>query len=50
MINYSKSHAEAEATMQQLVELGGQAALVKADVSQQNEVIEMISKTIKGGL
>ena len=47
VINYSRSQAEAEATAQQVVELGGQAVLVKANVSQENEVIEMINKTME---
>lgn len=47
VINYSRSQAEAEATMQDVADLGGQAVLVKADVSQENEVIEMINKTME---
>jgi len=47
VINYSRSQAEAEATVQEVADLAGEAILVKADVSKENEVIEMVNKTVE---
>lgn len=47
VINYTRSQAEAEATMQEVANLGGQAILVKANVSKEDQVLEMVSKTVE---
>jgi len=46
VINYSKSRAEAEATMQDVSDMGGQAILVQANVAHENEVREMVEKSM----
>lgn len=46
-VNYTKSQAEAQATLQQITDMGGRAILVKADVSRENEVREMVAKTME---
>ncbi len=45
-VNYTKSQAEAQATLQQITEMGARAILVKADVSRDNEVREMVARTL----
>lgn len=46
-VNYTKSKAEAEATMKEITDMGVDAILVKADVSQESEVREMVAMTMK---
>jgi 3-oxoacyl-[acyl-carrier protein] reductase len=46
VINYSKSRKEAEKVAQTVIESDSRALLVKADVSNREEVIEMVEKTI----
>jgi len=43
VVNYSRSAAEAEATARELAELGAEAVAVKADVSRDAEVREMVA-------
>ena len=43
VVNYSRSGAEAEATAKELAELGAEAVAVKADVSREAEVAEMVA-------
>ena len=46
-VNYTKSKAEAEATMKEITDMGVDAILVKADVSNESEVREMVAMTMK---
>jgi 3-oxoacyl-[acyl-carrier protein] reductase len=46
-VNYTKSQAEAQATLQQITEMGARAILVQADVSRENEVREMVARTLE---
>lgn len=46
-VNYTKSRSEAEMTLQEIVGMGVKAILVKADVSRENEVREMVSQTME---
>jgi 3-oxoacyl-[acyl-carrier protein] reductase len=47
VVNYSRSKEGAEATVQQIEQEGGQAMAVRADVSQDSEVIEMMARTVE---
>ncbi len=52
VVNYSRSAAEARATVAEIVEQGGQAVAVQADVTDENQVKQVIEKTVRtyGGL
>ncbi|MGO4500938.1 SDR family NAD(P)-dependent oxidoreductase [Paenibacillus sp. 2RAB27] len=41
-VNYSRSKADAEETAQKIIQEGGRAIAIQADVSSNNEVIEMV--------
>ncbi|OAS16427.1 SDR family NAD(P)-dependent oxidoreductase [Paenibacillus oryzisoli] len=41
-VNYSRSKADAEETVQKIIEEGGRAIAIQADVSNNDEVIEMV--------
>lgn len=42
IVNYSRSRAEAEETVEQIIQEGGQAAAIQADVSRDQEVRAMV--------
>lgn len=46
-VNYTKSQVDAQATVQQITDMGARAVLVKADVSRENEVREMVATTME---
>lgn len=47
IVNYSRSAAEAEATAQSIKDKGGQAAAIRADVSQDREVRHMVDEAVR---
>ncbi len=46
-VNYSRSEKEAMATAQEIRDLGASALTIKADVSQDDQVREMVDKVVK---
>lgn len=52
VVNYFSSEKEALAVVDEIKKIGSEAIAIKCDVSKENEVIEMIGKTIKifGGI
>jgi 3-oxoacyl-[acyl-carrier protein] reductase len=46
VVNYSKSRREAAETAEQIKSAGGEALLIKADVSQDDQVREMVNQTL----
>ena len=44
VVNYSKSRDEAEATVEEIRQNGGQAVAVRADVTQGQQVAELIQQ------
>lgn len=46
-VNYTKSKAEAEATVKEITSMGVDALLVKASVANESEVREMVATTMK---
>ena len=46
-INYTKSQAEAEATLEEINQMGGKAIWAKADVAKEDEVQAMVAKTLE---
>ena len=46
VVNYSKSQTEAEATRQDIIDMGGQAILVKANVASEPEVLDMVQQAM----
>ncbi|KPV60465.1 3-ketoacyl-ACP reductase [Paenibacillus sp. A3] len=47
IVNYSRSSAEAEATAQSIRDKGGQAAAIRADISQDREVRHMVDQAVR---
>ncbi|GMX62758.1 SDR family oxidoreductase [Paenibacillus elgii] len=47
IVNYSRSAADAEATVQSIKEIGGQAVAIRADVSQDREVRHMVDQAVR---
>lgn len=47
VVNHSNSDQEAAATMTEIIQNGGKAIVVKADVSNKNEVVQLFDKAIK---
>ncbi|MCP1308626.1 SDR family NAD(P)-dependent oxidoreductase [Paenibacillus tyrfis] len=47
IVNYSRSAADAEATAQSIRDKGGQAAAIRADVSQDREVRHMVDEAVR---
>lgn len=48
VVNYLKSRAEAEAVVREIADLGGEAIATQADVSQADQVEQMIQEVLKG--
>lgn len=46
-MNYSRSQSDAEETVQWIINQGGRAATIQADVSQDNEVRNMIETIVQ---
>ena len=46
VVNYSSSPDKAKKVLEQIQQAGGKAIVIKADVSNENEVVEMFQKTI----
>ncbi|WP_025846667.1 SDR family NAD(P)-dependent oxidoreductase [Paenibacillus ehimensis] len=47
IVNYSRSAADAEETAQSIRDIGGQAAAIRADVSQDREVRNMVDQAVR---
>ncbi|WP_010502377.1 SDR family NAD(P)-dependent oxidoreductase [Paenibacillus elgii] len=47
IVNYSRSAAEAEATVQSIKDKGGQAVAIQADISQDREVRHMVDQAVR---
>ncbi|WP_127483715.1 SDR family NAD(P)-dependent oxidoreductase [Paenibacillus ehimensis] len=47
IVNYSRSAADAEETVQRIKDIGGQAAAIRADVSQDREVRHMVDQAVR---
>ncbi|MDO3679384.1 SDR family NAD(P)-dependent oxidoreductase [Paenibacillus ehimensis] len=47
IVNYSRSAADAEETAQSIRDIGGQAAAIRADVSQDREVRHMVDQAVR---
>lgn len=47
VVNHSNSEAEAQATVEAIIENGGAAISVKADVSQKQDVVQLFDKAIE---
>ncbi|XOK61052.1 SDR family NAD(P)-dependent oxidoreductase [Paenibacillus elgii] len=47
IVNYSRSAADAETTVQSIKDIGGQAVAIRADVSQDREVRDMVDQAVR---
>ncbi|KZE74871.1 3-ketoacyl-ACP reductase [Paenibacillus elgii] len=47
IVNYSRSAADAEATVQSIKDKGGQAVAIQADISQDREVLHMVDQAVR---
>ncbi|MFB0843063.1 SDR family NAD(P)-dependent oxidoreductase [Paenibacillus oleatilyticus] len=47
IVNYSRSAADAETTVQSIKDIGGQAVAIRADVSQDREVRHMVDQAVR---
>ncbi|KEQ24804.1 SDR family NAD(P)-dependent oxidoreductase [Paenibacillus tyrfis] len=47
IVNYSRSAADAEATVQSIKDKGGQAVAIQADISQDREVRHMVDQAVR---
>lgn len=47
VVNYSNGQDKAEAVVNEIMQNGGNAAAIKADVSKEEEVVDMFAQTIK---
>ncbi|MCM3272660.1 SDR family NAD(P)-dependent oxidoreductase [Paenibacillus elgii] len=47
IVNYSRSAADAEATVQSIKDIGGQAVALRADISQDREVRHMVDQAVR---
>ncbi|WP_088832194.1 SDR family NAD(P)-dependent oxidoreductase [Paenibacillus tyrfis] len=47
IVNYSRSAADAEATVQSIKDKGGQAVAIRADISQDREVRHMVDQAVR---
>ncbi|MBU7319968.1 SDR family NAD(P)-dependent oxidoreductase [Paenibacillus oleatilyticus] len=47
IVNYSRSAADAETTVQSIKDMGGQAVAIRADVSQDREVRDMVDQAVR---
>ncbi|GLI04720.1 3-ketoacyl-ACP reductase [Paenibacillus tyrfis] len=47
IVNYSRSAADAETTVQSIKDMGGQAVAIRADVSQDREVRHMVDQAVR---